>query len=346
MKKIGICGHFGFGLNLLNGQTVKTKSIAKELMQIYGEKEIMRVDTHGGVRKLVNCFVGILGLMFKCKNIIILPAQNAVRFFVPIIVIFNKIVHRNINYVVIGGWLPTFLEKKKFLKNCLKSFEHIYVETSTMKEKLEKQGFDNITLMPNFKELDILTEQKLEYSKEIPYKVCTFSRVMEEKGIEDAIKVIKLVNEKFGKIVFILDIYGQVEEGYKERFQTLLKDVPEYINYRGTVPYDETVHILKEYYAVLFPTKFYTEGIPGTIIDAYAAGVPVIASKWESYKDVVCEEKTGIGFEFGNIEIFEQILEEIANGEKDLNKYKLNCIEFAKEFIPSSGMSVLTAHLE
>ena len=31
MKKAGVCGHFGIGRNLLNGQTVKTKTVTEEL---------------------------------------------------------------------------------------------------------------------------------------------------------------------------------------------------------------------------------------------------------------------------------------------------------------------------
>ena len=66
--------------------------------------------------------------------------------------------------------------------------------------------------------------------------------------------------------------------------------------------------MLKNYFLLAFPTKFYTEGIPGTILDAYAAGVPVIASKWESFFDVIEEGKTGIGYEFDNQKELEKIL--------------------------------------
>ena len=346
MKKVGICGHFGFGKNLLNGQTVKTKSITKELVEEFGEEQIVCVDTHGGLRKIISCCIGVVGLMFKCKNIIILPAQNAIRVFIPLIVLLNKVLHRNINYIVIGGWLPTFLERKRLLRKYLKNVDHIYVETSTMQKKLEEQGFVNIIRMSNFKELDILPEQELIYAKEKPYKVCVFSRIMEEKGIEDAIEAIKSVNEKLSQNIYLFDIYGQVEPSYEDRFKILCKEFPDYIKYKGAVPYDETVQVLKEYYAVLFPTKFYTEGIPGTIIDAYAAGVPIIAARWESYSDVVQEEKTGIGFEFGCKDEFKQILEEIANGERNLNDFKCNCIEFAQEFTPCKGMDVLKCYIK
>lgn len=61
----------------------------------------------------------------------------------------------------------------------------------------------------------------------------------------------------------------------------------------------------------MFPTLFYTEGIPGTIIDAYAAGLPVISSKWESYGDVIEDNVTGIGYEFGSDDALVEVLEMI-----------------------------------
>ena len=45
----------------------------------------------------------------------------------------------------------------------------------------------------------------------------------------------------------------------------------------------------------IFPTRFTTEGIPGSIIDSYYAGVPVLASKWNSFDDVIEDGKTGVG---------------------------------------------------
>lgn len=51
------------------------------------------------------------------------------------------------------------------------------------------------------------------------------------------------------------------------------KKFPPYIKYCGTVSFDKTTEVLKEYFALVFPTRFYTEGIPGTIIDAFASGL-------------------------------------------------------------------------
>ena len=51
----------------------------------------------------------------KCEHVVILPAQNGVKVFIPLFV-FLKNFRKKLHYIVIGGWLPNFIEKKKFLK--------------------------------------------------------------------------------------------------------------------------------------------------------------------------------------------------------------------------------------
>ena len=52
MKKVCVIGHFGFGKEMLNGQTIKTKIVAAELEKQLGCEQIMKIDTHGGARVL------------------------------------------------------------------------------------------------------------------------------------------------------------------------------------------------------------------------------------------------------------------------------------------------------
>ena len=203
-----------------------------------------------------------------------------------------------------------------------------------MKKALEKRGFNNIELMANCKELAQLSTSDLQHSFEKPYALCTFSRVMKGKGIENLINAIKKVNEKSGNLVYTLDIYGEVWKDYSHEFEIMQKDFPEYIKYKGSVNYDQSVETLKNYFALVFPTLFYTEGVPGTIIDAYAAGLPVISSKWESYDDVVDDNITGIGYEFGSDEALVETLEIIKSNPQKMINMKEACLRKAKEFSP------------
>ena len=85
---------------------------------------------------------------------------------------------------------------------------------------------------------------------------------------------------------------------------------------------------------LVFPTRFFTEGIPGTILDAYAAGVPVISSRWESFFDVVDDGYTGIGYEFGNKAELENLLERISHNPEIIVDKKYYCLRKAKEYVP------------
>ena len=96
---------------------------------------------------------------------------------------------------------------------------------------------------------------------------------------------------------------------------------------------------------LLFPTRFFTEGIPGTIIDAYAAGVPILSAKWESYNDVVDEGETGISYEFGNIEDFERKLLIIKDNPEVITNMKKYAIKKAEDYIPESAIKVLIERL-
>lgn len=336
MKKICIIGHFGFGKNLLNGQTIKTKIITAEIEKQFGEKNIFLLDLAGGVKKIPSLLIKIPIMLARCSNLIMMPVENGLMFLTPVLRFWNAFFKRKLHYVVIGGWLPEFLKRRKLLRKMLQKFGGIYVETQTMKKALEEQGFSNVLLMPNCKELTPLKlEELVDLGKE-PYKLCTFSRVMKEKGIADAVDAVKTVNEQLGRTVYELDIYGQIDSNQMAWFADLQKSLPEYVQYKGQVPFDKSMETLKNYFALLFPTRFYTEGIPGTIIDAYAAGVPVISAKWESFADVVEDGYTGLGYEFNNLEKLQELLIRIAVKPDVLSELRINCLEKYTEYKPET----------
>ena len=186
--------------------------------------------------------------------------------------------------------------------------------------------------MPNCKDLHVLKKSELTYAEKSPYKLCTFSRVMKEKGIEDIVEITKSINTQKGYTAYELDIYGQVDDNQIEWFKKLESTFPTYINYKGIIPFEKSVEILKNYFLLVFPTRFYTEGVPGTIIDAYSAGVPIISAKWESFGDIVDDRLTGIGYEFNNLQELEGTLLNVLDMPEKINDMKENCIVKAEYF--------------
>lgn len=345
-KRVCIIGHFGFGKELLNGQTVKSKILARELTRVLGQEQVMLTDTHGGVKALLKLPFQTFSALRSCDNVVILPAHRGLRIITPLLRFWNLFFHRRLHYAVIGGWLASYLENKKSLARQLKKFTGIYAETNTMQKALEAAGFQNVWVMPNCKELMPLTADTLPDVSREPYRLCTFSRVMREKGIGDACEAVKAVNEKLGRSVYSLDIYGPVDANQREWFEDLQKTFPDYIRYGDCVPFDKSVEVLQNYFALLFPTRYFTEGIPGTIIDAYAAGVPVISARWESFSDLVDEGSTGYGYEFGSVQALTEQLELAAKTPERILKLKETCLERSREYLPENAIAVLLQNME
>ena len=339
--KACIIGHFGGDKIFLDGQTIKTKIVTDELKKQLGYEQVSVLDTYGGRKMLIKCFFKTFVALMNSDNVIMLPAHNGVKFFAPVLFFWNMFFHRKLHYSVIGGWLPEMTCQKRIFRFFLKRFDYIYVETNTMKNALEKQNFKNVIVIPNCKKLTPLNKEKLVYHKNEPYRLCTFSRVNRLKGIEDAANVIVEINSYYGRIIYELDIYGRIDLGEEEWFKTFLKRTPDYIKYCGQKSPNNSVDVIKNYFALLFPTKYYTEGVPGTIIDAYSAGVPVISSRWQSFSEIIEENVTGIGYEFDNYMDLKRQMLNIKNDIDMFNSLKINCIEKSHQYMPDVALKCL-----
>ncbi len=321
---VAIIGHFGVGQVLRNGQTIKAQNLA-DGMKKYTTNDIKEIDTHGWGRHPFRLFRTVRCEAKRCDAMIMLPAQKGVRVFSPLLTRQKRRNQIKIYYDVIGGWLPDLLVKNQRLMKKLKSFDGTWVEVPSMKQRLNGMGLQNVTVVPNFHVLTPLKEEELVFQNTLPYKLCIFSRILLNKGIEDAIQAVSLVNEGKGYTIYKLDIYGQIDDKYEMRFKQILESAPDYINYCGCVDPSESVNILKNYFAMLFPTYYEGEGFAGTILDAFSAGIPVIATDWK-YNEEVINNKVGYLFKTRDIKELERILSDLSENPDKVMAMKKDCL--------------------
>lgn len=347
MKVRNVCaiGHYRFGANLANGQTVKTRVVTDALERRLGRDQVLRMDTHGRLALLKAPFQVLRGL-WTGRNLVLFPGFRGVRVLVPLAAGLNRLFDRSLHYVVIGGWLPGLLREKPGLRRALTGFAGIYVETAAMKKELEDLGLAAAAVLPNCKELPVLTEEKLTCGTGMPCRLCTFSRVMRVKGIEDAIVAVKAVNARRGGTVCTLDVYGQVDLREKDWFGDLERGFPGFIRYGGVVPYENSVEVLRAYDALLFPTWHEGEGLAGTLIDAMAAGLPVVASHWRYNPEVVREGITGALYPVRDVEALAEKLEWILDHREEWNAQRPACLTEAGRYRPGAAVKVLLDRLD
>src|SRR3984885_8767490 len=73
------------------------------------------------------------------------------------------------------------------------------------------------------------------------------------------------------------------------------------VTYRGRLPRGETLAAMKKARFLVFPSEWY-EGFPVTIAEAFACGVPVVASRLGAMQEIIADGMTGLHFEAGNVE--------------------------------------------
>ncbi|MBQ0062666.1 MAG: glycosyltransferase family 4 protein [Prevotella sp.] len=349
MKTVCILGNFDFGNDTCSGQIIKTRMIAEEIGKRI--QEVTLSDTAGGLKFLLKLPYIIFTLLIKHKNIIILPAQNGIHIIPLFLVGLNVFFRRKLHYVVIGGWLPDFLQQYWHLRIILKGIDVIYVETDKMKKRISKIGLSNTLVMPNCKSLNILTPKEVEAhdnkdKNSFPLKLCTFSRVMKEKGIEDAVHAVIQCNTELGFEAFSLDIFGKIINSEHIWFDNLMKNVPKYISYGGQIGYTESTDKLRTYYMLLFPTYYSGEGHAGTLIDALASGLPVIATDWHDNTTIITDGETGFITPIKDAKRMAQKLIYIYNNPELIHKMRYNCIEKAQDYVPDKIITILINELK
>ena len=340
MKKgITICGRLSYSdCQSTNGQTIKSVSILSELKKHVNKVNI--IDTNKKLDRLL-CPFRLFFCAFYSSDIIVLLATRGLKITTPFLRLAQLLFHIKIHYVVIGGWLPTFLKKHQRLKKSIAKFDYIYVETKSMNENLLNSGFMNVYVMPNFKEITVLKKAK-EY-RDNRFKFCTFSRVMKEKGISDAIEAI--INLKKKGYDCSLDIYGPIDDNQKEWFHGLKKTFPEYISYRGVVEPFNTTTVLSNYYCLLFPTYYEGEGFAGTIIDAMSAGLPIICSDWKYNREIITDGITGYLHTPNDSSSLEKCAEKIINNRDARDSLSSRCLIECLSYSPSNSFKVLLDNL-
>lgn len=331
-RKIGIIGRVDLGRTMFDGQTVKTRMMYRLLCEMFGENAITVVDTLDYRHRAVGITLKVLHCLLACDDVFVLLSENGRRVLFPLLAFVAR--HRGVRvyHNLIGGWLARNLDRYPKWASYLNSFEVNWVESSSLAETLYKKGVRNARYLPNFKYLVPCPDSAKE-SVGPDYRFCTFSRVTEKKGISDAMQAVEKVSQTYTKGAISLDVYGPVDEAYREEFETLLKHCP-HSQYCGCVTPEESVSAISPYDALLFPTKWELEGIPGTVIDALAAGVPIIACKWGYYNEMLEDGVTGLSYKFGEQDrLVDCIRDFIALGDRTI-AMRSGCRERAKAYSP------------
>lgn len=328
MKKIGIiCSYKD---DVVGGQVTKTREFLRAVEQQYGEANVWNYQMIG---KNPWKFFSALDKLFRySEHIIIILASPGYFRILPLLMMINKRYKRYMYEMVIGGIRQNYVTKRKSRIQMESLICKIFVESNHMVNEYHKIGLLNVKCVPNFKNVQSITE--IETEKIIhnmsSFRLCTFSRIDKYKGVDVAIEIVKTLREKYQNADMYLDIFGPVSSEYQHEFEELVGNQPEYIQYKGSIDSKNAIEALKNYSCLLCPTKWETEGFPGAFIDALAAGLPVLATRRENFLDIIIDEYNGYLIENNDIEQYVQKVLEWYEDKEKLLRAKKNALKSAK----------------
>ncbi|MGX5857997.1 glycosyltransferase family 4 protein [Dyadobacter jiangsuensis] len=143
---------------------------------------------------------------------------------------------------------------------------------------------DKIVVKPNFTNslgVGSFTERKAFY--------LFVGRLTEEKGVKVLLDAFKSLDESL-----VIIGSGPLERDVREAVYTSPN-----ITYLGPMDRMEVQNMMKSARALIFPSIWF-EGMPMTIIEAFAAGTPVIASQIGAMSTLIQDRRNGLHFEPGS----------------------------------------------
>ena len=341
--KINICilGAFAFRTPYYDGQMIKTRNLLTLLQNKNTDVDYFDTqDFKYNKLSVLNMFRKIV----TCKTLYYLPAQNNLAYLFPIVYLLSLISKTKIHYFVVGGWLVEFLENKPKHRNKLAKIAGIHCETQFMKKALEKEyGFNNVDVFPNFRINDFVPTA---YHEKNHLKLVFMARIIKKKGLDLIFKLGDFI--KKDNLQITIDFYGpqQNEENDVDYFDTNIVRYP-FMKYHGPLEPVAIYQTLEKYDAMLLPTHFYTEGLPGSILDAYISGIPVIVTRWKHATEFVDDGNTGIIIPFeddGNI-LFESVMK-LYDDTDLLNRMKSASIQKAYEFSSEKAWILIQKYIQ
>lgn len=321
MNKLVFIGPCGGGKIPTNGASVKNFYLIQTLRERFNS--VIVIDTEYWRR---NPFILLKLLFAVLKNPhakFIVSANNMSSY--RLIRIFDAIpAKREVYYWVIGGSIARWIKDGKVKSAPYRVLKMFIVEGNSMKDTLSECGFDNVITVPNFKNISYIPDKQW-LANEDKVRFVFLSRIIPQKGCDYIIEAVKILNSKYSER-FSVDFYGEISDDYSDIFLDKIDSLPN-VSYKGFLDLrnPQNYDILSRYDSMLFPTFWDGEGFPGIIIDAYIAGLPVIATDWSLNRDLIENGETGWIIEPKNAGVLAAKMEFVMNNKVEISQMSDLC---------------------
>lgn len=180
-----------------------------------------------------------------------------------------------------------------------------------------------VTFLPNGVDTGLLRQEiSCKRDKHSSFEMVTIGSLIARKGVDVIIDAISLT-----KIDALrLSVIGDGDELDKLKALVLQHALSERVRFLGEIAPTEISKIFSGADALILAS--YSEGRPNVVLEAFAAGVPVIASDIDGVREILFDEETGLSFPAGDASVLANKIEQLHNDKKLQSRLSENGRDF------------------
>lgn len=253
----------------------------------------------------------------------------------------KALAHKCVKGSKFGTMLRVFAMKLYASNRVFEDVDHYIATCEFSRSKLIEGGVpaEKITCVPTFINAENITPC-YEHDKYFLF----LGRMAHQKGTIYAVEAMKYLQDTD----YVLKITGEITEAEEDqRIWKYIVDnkLQDKIVFTGFKHGEELRELIDRSTCIVCPAIWY-ENMPNTVIEAYAHGKPVVASRIGSLAEIVADDETGMLFEPKNSEEFADKLRRFVDNEElscQFGKYaRQKCEEeYAEERHMSNVIAVL-----
>jgi glycosyltransferase involved in cell wall biosynthesis len=199
-----------------------------------------------------------------------------------------------------GGYFKTFFTKSSWLRKKYIKFVFKYVDRGIvlgycLKPLLEDVlPYDKIDVVYNGVDAEPFDKIESNEEKNGKFRILFAGLLEESKGYFDLIKAVPLLKKHYQEIEVLLAGRWQAN-GFKEKVQSYVREnnLETQVKFLGVVTGEEKIKLFKSSNVFVLPTYYHLEGQPVVILEAMAAGLPVITTDCGSIKEMIYHRENG-----------------------------------------------------
>ncbi|HEU5407298.1 MAG TPA: glycosyltransferase family 4 protein [Nitrospira sp.] len=293
--------------------------------------------------KGLQCVASVIWNVPRASVVSFHTSMQGAIFFGPLVHLFCRVFGRKWIFRGFGGYFESWYGLLGRAQRWIFDITVLRADAILFERISSVQYFRTITRSPvhwypNNRSLD-RTVEPAELDRAPSRRFVFLGHVKPSKGIGELIAASRMLHDAQVHI----DVYGPLQKGIAASWFDNTS-----VQYRGIIAKEQVMKTLVQYDALILPTYWEGEGHPGVILEAYCAGIPVIATRWGGIPEIV-DSQTGILVKPRDAESLaeamrclidsDELLERLRNGarrkaaEFDSNRWTQNFIDLCSRLV-------------